>query len=84
MRNSGTMNIQDVIARLSAIKEEHGNLPVVMFDYTLSGFQGPRMPYISLRDIDEKPVCVEITHGTKYKNQEAEDTQTAFLPENQL
>ena len=62
------MNIQDVIVKLSAIKEEHGNLPVVMFDYTLSGYQGPRMPYISLRDIDEKPVCVEIIQGTKYKN----------------
>lgn len=59
------MNIQDVIVKLSAIKEEHGNLPVVMFDYPLGG---PRKPLISIRDINEKPVCVEITEGTKYEN----------------
>ena len=59
------MNIQDVIARLSAIKEEHGNLPVIMFNYPLGG---PRKPHICLRDINEKPVCVEIIQGTKYEN----------------
>ena len=61
------MNIQDVIARLSAIKEEHGNLPVVMFDYT-SMDSSSRKPLISIRDINEKPVCVQIIEGTKYEN----------------
>ena len=67
MRTSWAMNIQDVIAKLSAIKEEYGNLPVVMFDYA-SMDSGPRKPLISIRDINEKPVCVEITEGTKYEN----------------
>lgn len=29
MRTSWAMNIQDVIAKLSAIKEEYGNIPVL-------------------------------------------------------
>lgn len=67
MRNSGTMYIQDVIAKLAAIKEEYGNLPVVTFDYA-SPHPGPRKPLIFIRDINEKPVCVEIAEGTKYEN----------------
>jgi hypothetical protein len=62
------MNIQDLIARLAAIKEEHGNLPVVMYDYMLGGHEGPRKPHVFIRDIDEKPVCIEITQGVKYEN----------------
>jgi hypothetical protein len=64
------MNIQDLIARLAAIKEEHGNLPVVMYDDSLGGgrYSGPRKPHVFIRDIDEKPVCIEITQGVKYEN----------------
>jgi hypothetical protein len=55
------MNIQDLIARLAAIKEEHGNLPVIVCDHD-GVFGEPSIRWFFVEPQHEKKVV--ITNGS--------------------
>ena len=57
MRNSWSMNIQEIIQELAAIKEEHGNLPVVVCNNkNIDEFD----PIITVTFIGSKAIRIEL------------------------